>query len=80
MGAGSHAIPSGVVLGLVAVLLGQQFSYIDLSGTYGGIIDLVIGAVVGGILAGFLGRALGRRAERRRGAQAWTPPETEPKK
>ena len=74
MGAGSHAVPSGVVLGLVAVLLGQQFGALDLSTAVGGVVDFVVAAIIGGILAGLIGRAIGRRAERRLGARAWTPP------
>lgn len=74
MGAGSHSVPSGVVLGLVVVLLSQQFGVLDLSAGYGGVVALVVAAVVGGIAAGLLGRAIGRRVERRRGARAWTPP------
>jgi hypothetical protein len=76
MGAGSHSVASGMVLGLVVVLLGQQFGYIDLSSSYNGILDLVIAAVVGAIVAGLVGRAIGRRAERRGGPKPWTPPES----
>lgn len=63
MSAASHAAGSGVVIGLVAVLLAQQFGYIELSNFGPSITYLVVGAVVGGILFGLIGWLIGRRAQ-----------------
>jgi NhaP-type Na+/H+ or K+/H+ antiporter len=61
MSAGTHGAGCGVVLGLVAVLLAQQFAYLSLSSLDPALEDLVLGAIVGGILGGLIGWALGRR-------------------
>ncbi len=51
----------GVVLGIVFVLLAQQFGVLNLSALVPAIEYLVIGAVVGGVLGAAIGWALGRR-------------------
>jgi membrane protein YqaA with SNARE-associated domain len=61
MSAGSHGAGCGVVLGIVLVLLAQQFAFISLSVLGTAIEDLVLGAILGGILGGLLGWSLGRR-------------------
>jgi membrane protein YqaA with SNARE-associated domain len=61
MSAGSHGAGCGVVLGIVLVLLAQQFAFLSLSVLSTALEDLVIGAVLGGILGGLIGWALGRR-------------------
>ena len=61
MSATGRGVGCGVVLGLVAVLLDQQFGYLDLSVLVPAIEDLVIAAVLGGVLGGLIGWALGRR-------------------
>jgi len=61
MSAASYAAESGVVLGIVFVLLAQQFGYLALASLTTGILDIVIGAVIGGVLFGLIGWALGHR-------------------
>lgn len=51
----------GVVLGIVLVLLAQQFGLLSLSALVPAIEFLVIAGVVGGILGAGIGYALGRR-------------------
>lgn len=70
MSATSHGAGSGIILGLVLVLLAQQFSYLSLSDLYPSLEALILGAVVGGILGGLIGWALGRRYLSRRAAAA----------
>jgi hypothetical protein len=53
----------GVVLGIVFVLLAQQFGYLSLSSLFPAIEDIVIGAVVGGVIFALIGWGLGRRYE-----------------
>jgi tetrahydromethanopterin S-methyltransferase subunit C len=57
----THGLASGIVFGLVAVLLGQQFGYYSLSDLATAITYLVIGMVVGGAIFAVIGWALGRR-------------------
>jgi len=57
----SHGLGCGVVLGLVLVLLAQQFAFLSLSALDPAIEDLVIGAIVGAILGALIGWGLGRR-------------------
>jgi hypothetical protein len=59
--AGSSGAASGVVLGIVVVLLGQQLGFLSLSDLVPALEYLVIGAVIGGILFGLVGWGLGRR-------------------
>ena len=61
MSAASHGAAAGVVLGLVAVLLAQQFAYLDLTSLTAAIEYLVVGAVIGGLLGTVIGWALGKR-------------------
>jgi hypothetical protein len=71
---------SGVLFGLVAVLLAQQLGFADLSALSGGL-TLLVGASVGfGLLFALAGWALGRRYARRhpegpRGADPTSPTE-----
>ena len=60
MSAASHGAGCGVVLGIVLVVLFQQFGYVNLSDLVPTIEYIVIGAIVGGILGGLIGWALGR--------------------
>lgn len=64
MSAMSHGASAGVVIGLVVVLLAQQFGYLDLTNLVSAILYLVIGAVLGGVLFGLMGWGLGKRYAR----------------
>lgn len=64
MSAGSHGAVSGVILGIVLVLLAQQFGMLDLSSLLPSVEYLIIGGLVGGIAGGLIGWSLGRRAVR----------------
>jgi hypothetical protein len=57
----SSGAASGVVLGIVLVLLAQQLGFLGLSVLMRAIVYLVIGAVVGGVLCALIGWALGKR-------------------
>jgi multisubunit Na+/H+ antiporter MnhB subunit len=72
----SHGVGAGIVLGVVFVLLAQQFGYVDLNPLVAALIDILIAAVVGGILFGIIGWALGRRYEKNHPEQfgSGTPP------
>jgi tetrahydromethanopterin S-methyltransferase subunit C len=61
MSALSSGAGSGLVFGLVAVLLAQQFGYVDLSHLTHAIEYLVVGAIVGAVLGAIIGWGLGRR-------------------
>lgn len=61
MSAASSGAGCGVVLGIVFVLLAQQFAYLNLSVLVPAVEDIVIAGVIGGILGGLIGWALGRR-------------------
>lgn len=61
MSAASEGAGAGVVLGIVVVLLGQQFGLLSLSDLEGALVALVVGAVAGALLFGAIGWALGRR-------------------
>lgn len=61
MSATSQGAVSGIVLGIVAVLLGQQFGYYDLSDPTTIVVYFVIAMVVGAAIFGAIGMALGRR-------------------
>ena len=65
MSAAGAGATSGVLFGLIAVLLAQQLGFTDL-GTLSGGLTLLVGAAVGfGILFALVGRAIGRRYARR---------------
>ena len=76
MSATTSGVGSGIVLGIVFVLLGQQFGYVDLNPLSTALVDLLIGAVIGGVLFGVIGWALGRRFEKNHPEQfaSSTPP------
>ena len=61
MGAGSQAAGSGVVIGIAAVLLGQQLGFVDLSGLGTSLFDFIVAGVVGAVMFGVIGRVLGYR-------------------
>lgn len=61
MTAAGSAAGSGVVLGIVGVLLAQQFAYLELDSIPMTIEWLVVAAVVGGVVCGIVGWGLGRR-------------------
>ena len=65
MSASGAGATSGVLFGLIAVLLAQQLGFADL-GTLSGGLTLLAGAAVGfGLLFAVAGRAIGRRYARR---------------
>jgi ABC-type Fe3+-siderophore transport system permease subunit len=51
----------GVVLGIVFVLLAQQFSMLSLSALIPSIEYILIGAIIAGLVGAVIGYALGRR-------------------
>jgi len=51
----------GVVLGIVFVLLAQQFGVLSLSALLSGLEYLIIGAVIGGVVGALIGWGLGKR-------------------
>ena len=61
MSATTHGVASGIVFGIVAVVLGQQFGFYSLSDLGTAIVYLVIGIVIGAVVFGLIGMALGRR-------------------
>ncbi|MGA8303345.1 MAG: hypothetical protein WA691_03300 [Thermoplasmata archaeon] len=61
MSATTSGLGCGIVLGVVLVLLAQQFGFLSLSGVDDGVERLVIGAVVGGVIGALIGWVLGRR-------------------
>ncbi len=65
MSATTRGLGCGIVLGLVLVLLGQQFGFFDMSDLTPAIEYLIVGAVVFGILGAVVGLSLGRRAAHR---------------
>jgi len=60
MSATTSGIAAGIVLGIVFVILAQQFGFLSLSGLDAAVEYLVIGIVVGGIIFGVIGMLLGR--------------------
>jgi hypothetical protein len=52
---------AGVVIGICAVLLGQQLALFSLSDLVPAIEYIVIGAIIGGVFFGLIGWGLGRR-------------------
>ncbi|MFZ3356001.1 MAG: hypothetical protein WA549_04495, partial [Thermoplasmata archaeon] len=61
MSATTGGLTCGVILGLVFVLLVQEFGYVSLSGIDAAVEYLVIGAAVGGVVFALIGWLLGRR-------------------
>jgi hypothetical protein len=80
MSSASHGASAGVVLGIVAALLGQQFGWLNLSDLLPTVEYLGIGIVVGGIVGGGIGLALGRRYLPKRPAPVapWAPGSSTP--
>ncbi|MGA7924297.1 MAG: hypothetical protein WCA77_10020 [Thermoplasmata archaeon] len=70
MSAATRAASSGVVIGIVVVILGQQLGWIDFTQTIGASLQILIGAVVGGVVFGLLGVWIGARARRRQEREA----------
>jgi len=70
MSAASHGAGCGVVLGIVFVVLFQQFGYLNLSDLLPSFEYIIIGAVVGGILGALIGWVLGRSYLARHSASA----------
>lgn len=75
MSATSHGLVSGLIFGLVLVLLIQQLGALSLSELVPALEYLIAGAVVGAFLGAMIGTALGRRYLRRHAppVQAWQP-------
>ena len=72
---GRAGAASGVILGIVLVLLAQQFGYFDLSTFVNALIILIAVAILFGVVFGILGIALYRSALRRAGGvQPWEAP------
>lgn len=65
MSATGSGAGSGVVFGIVVVLLAQQLGYLSLSDLVPAIEYVIIGAIIGGVVFGVIGWALGRRYMRR---------------
>ncbi len=76
MSATSRGVASGIVFGIVAVLLGQQFGLLSLSDLGTSLEYLIIGIVIGAVIFGVIGRLLGRRYLRRHAAAPAEPPST----
>jgi|HubBroStandDraft_1064217.scaffolds.fasta_scaffold543425_2 hypothetical protein len=72
MGGGVSGAASGGILGLVLVLLGQQFGYITFTTLEGTILLLVLVILVFAVVFGLLGRAMKGSAVRRAKAGAAT--------
>jgi hypothetical protein len=72
MSATGSGAGSGAVLGIVLVLLGQQFAVLNLSSLVPGIEDILVGAVIGGLVGAGIGYALGRRYASKHPAPAST--------
>jgi hypothetical protein len=70
----SHGVAAGIVLGIVFVLLGQQFGYLSLSELTPAIEYFVIAIVVGAVVFGAIGMALGRAYLRRHPPESTAPP------
>jgi O-antigen/teichoic acid export membrane protein len=61
MSATTSGMITGIILGLVFVLLAQEFGFLSLSGLDAAVEYLVIGAVIGGVVFAVIGWLLGRR-------------------
>jgi hypothetical protein len=77
MAGGVSGAASGGILGLVLVLLAQQFGYLDFTSIINSVILLVLVVVVFAVVFGILGRAMKGRAIRRAEAEAPASPATE---
>ncbi|MCI4348900.1 MAG: hypothetical protein L3J93_01595, partial [Thermoplasmata archaeon] len=64
MSAGTRGAGSGVILGLVAVLLGQQFSLLVIVDPIPTFEELFVAMVLGGLLGALVGWRLGKRYRR----------------
>lgn len=75
MSATSHGASAGIVLGIVAVVFGQQLGWFNLSDLLPAVEYLAIGIVVGGVLGAGIGYALGRRYTPKKSAPVapWAP-------
>lgn len=60
MSGGGRGAASGAILGLVAVFLLQQLSYVDLTDPTTGLWLIIVPTVIGGVLFGIAGHFLGR--------------------
>jgi hypothetical protein len=60
MNSTTSGIAAGIVLGIVFVILAQQFGYLSLSSLTAAVEYLVIGIVVGAVIFGVIGLLLGR--------------------
>ncbi len=79
MAGGASGAASGAVLGLVGVILAQQFGYIQLTDFQSSLILLLIVMIPLGVVFGLVGRVLrGRAIKRARGVQEWKPPAETP--
>jgi multisubunit Na+/H+ antiporter MnhB subunit len=56
----SSGLSCGIVLGIVVVLLLQQFGYLDLTSLSNALVDLIIAMVIGAVLGALIGWVLGR--------------------
>ena len=74
MSATTHGIASGIVFGIVAVLLGQQFGLYSLSDLSDALLFLVVGIVISAVIFGLIGMTLGRRYLRRHPVAPAPPP------
>lgn len=74
MSATSHGVAAGVVFGIVAVVLGQQFGFYSLSDLLTAIEYLIIGIVIAAVVFGLIGMALGRRYLRKHALAPARPP------
>lgn len=77
MSATSQGAVSGIVLGIVFVLLGQQLGYFDLSDIATSVEYFVIAMVIGAVIFGVIGWALGH-AYLHRHPQEVSPPSSNP--
>jgi hypothetical protein len=69
MGGTLRGASSGAIIGITAVLLGQQLGFVDLGPTIGAAY-LAIGGIVGAVVFGLIGRRLGGKSPRD-GVQPW---------
>lgn len=76
MSATSRGVASGIVFGIVAVVLGQQFGLFSLSDLGTALEYLIIGIVIGAVIFGVIGLLLGRRYLRKHATAPAEPPST----
>jgi ABC-type Fe3+-siderophore transport system permease subunit len=70
----SSGAGAGVVLGIVFVLLAQQFGYLALNDIVTSLVYLIVAGVIGGVIFALIGWALGKRYERRHPEMMDAPP------